>query len=79
MTYQTTITKKGQMTIPKEVREKFDIEIDRKAQLEINEDEKTIKIKQAPDIMDMAGIIDAPEGKNALEAREYMEKNYERK
>lgn len=76
-TYQVSLTKKGQMTIPKEIREKLDLSPGSKVSIEFDEDNKSIKLEQKPDIMDMFGMIEAPEGKDALKSREYMEENYD--
>lgn len=76
--FKTTITQKGQMTIPKKVREKLDLQTSSPAQIEFDEKDKSLKIKQGPDIMDFKAFIKPPKGKNALKAREEMENNYER-
>jgi len=55
MKYSTTITKKGQMTIPKEIRENLDIKIPSQVTLDLNEKEKTVRIMPQKDILDMAG------------------------
>lgn len=77
-TFKTTITQKGQMTIPKKVREELDLQTNLSAQIEFNEKDKSLKIKQGPDIMNLKAFIKPPTGKDALKAREEMENNYER-
>ncbi len=79
MTYFTTITKKGQITIPKKLREALGFEQFLKVALEVQKDEKAIKVKPVPDIIDLAGQYEIEDGASVLEAREQMEKAYKRK
>ena len=80
MIYKTTVTRKGQMTLPKELREKLDISAPSRVAIELGEDDPTIKIVRREDILDMAGRFKsrAKKGKDALKAREKFEKEYER-
>ncbi len=78
MTYFTTITKKGQITIPKKLRENLGFEEFLKVALEVNKDEKAIKVKPVPDIINLAGKFETEEKRSVLEAREQMEKAYQR-
>ena len=77
MTYQTTITKKGQITIPKEIREILELEEGKKLEIEFEKRKGEIKIKPAPDILDLAGTF-KPKRKiiNAVKLREKMAKMY---
>jgi len=72
----STVTQKGQVTLPKALRDKFGIKAQKRVQ--ITAGKEYIKIKPVLDIVDLAGKYKAPKGKNALKAREYMEKHYER-
>ncbi len=78
MSYQTTITKKGQITIPKEIREILKLEEGKKLGVELEKRKGEIKIKPAPDILDLAGTFKIKRKINVLKAREAMEKRYER-
>jgi AbrB family looped-hinge helix DNA binding protein len=78
MTYQTTITRKGQITIPKEIREILKLEEGRRLDVEFERKKKVIKIRPAPDILDLAGTFKMRRRINVLRAREIMEKHYER-
>jgi AbrB family looped-hinge helix DNA binding protein len=51
MLYQTTITKKGQITIPKEIRDVLKLKEGKKLEIKIERNEKEIKIKPVPDIL----------------------------
>ena len=74
--YIGTITQKGQVTIPLEFRKKLGLKPYSK--VNVTFDNKAVKLTAEPDILDLAGFIRAPKGKNALKAREYMENNYKR-
>lgn len=76
MTYQTTITKKGQITIPKSLRELLELDTSSKIILEANKDK--IIIKTVPDILDIAGKFKIKKVKSALKTRELFEKRYKR-
>ena len=78
MVYSTTITKKGQITIPKEIREILKLEEGKKLEVEFEKKKKEIKIRAVPDILDLAGTFKPKKKINVLKAREAMEKIYER-
>lgn len=79
MKYSTTITKKGQMTIPKAVRENLDILIPSRVTLDVDKESKTVKIIPQKDILDMAGRFKVKKPADILKAREKFESKYERK
>ncbi len=81
MIYKTTVTKKGQMTLPRELREKLNIAAPSRVTLELGKDGRKIKIVPREDILDMAGRFKsrAAKNKNALKARDAFEKMYGRK
>lgn len=78
MTYSTTITQKGQITIPKIIRDALRMKIGQKISLELEKEE--IRIRVFPDILQIAGTIKAKKNKGVdpVKAREYMETHYER-
>lgn len=80
MQYITTITQKGQITLPIEFRKQLNVTPYDKVLIEISDDKKTIKIKATQDILDLAGTFVPPENKNksVLEARKSFENNYKR-
>lgn len=94
MLYNTTITKKWQMTIPKEVRHKINILKPGKLILQVNKDNNNdflIKIIKSPDdshnISELNGILNKSYKKlnpilrqkiNKLDPRSIFEKNYQR-
>ena len=79
MSYQTTITRKGQITIPKEIRESLRLKEGEKLEIEFNKKEGLIKLKLLPDILEIAGTFKKPRKRiDILKAREKMEKQYER-
>lgn len=79
MEFITTVTQKGQVTIPKNIREKAGIKAKDKVKVKQDKDGK-ILITPAVTLLDLAGtfIPNKNKNKNALEAREFMEENYER-
>ncbi|MBI2641003.1 AbrB/MazE/SpoVT family DNA-binding domain-containing protein [Candidatus Roizmanbacteria bacterium] len=76
MQFTTTVTQKGQVTLPKKMRESLNIHEYDKVFVEAGKDH--IKIKPAEDILDLAGKFHKKMRKSILKAREYMEKNYKR-
>ncbi len=76
MIYQSTITKKGQITVPKDLRNFLDLKPLSKVNFELEKNKKEIKIKKNPDILDLAGKFKSK--KSALKAREFFEKKYKR-
>ena len=78
MSYQTTITRKGQITIPKEIRELLRLREGRKMSVELEAESEEIRVKPYPDILELAGTFKIKIKKNVLKAREEMEKHYER-
>lgn len=78
MTFKTTITKKGQMTIPKRIREALGLEKNSQVEIELKKNEGVARIKSLPDLNEVKGMIKESE-KGVLEARREMEKNYQRK
>lgn len=72
----TTLTQKGQVTIPKTLRDKFKIGAYDKVQ--VAEGNGFIKITPTTDILDLAGTFSLPKGKSALGARRILEKTYKR-
>lgn len=78
MTYNTTITQKGQITIPKQLRDTLDINTSSKIVLELTKDKTKIILKTTPDILDLAGRLKVKKTKSALKTRGIFEKKYKR-
>ncbi len=72
----TTVTQKGQITLPKQLRDKY--KIGTNSRVVVEDSKGHIRIGKAKSILDIAPLAKAPRGKNALLAREKMEVNYER-
>lgn len=74
----TTVTQKGQVTLPKQLRKKFGIDKYDRVSIEAKQD--YIKIKPTFDLLDIAGTFHPRKNRNktALDAREYIEKHYKR-
>lgn len=75
-TFLTTVTQKGQVTLPISFRRKLNLKTH--STVKISHDKQTIKINKVVDIFDLGGTIKAKKGMDALKAREYMEEHYER-
>lgn len=78
MSYQSTMTRKGQITIPKEIRKDWGLEGGEKLDIDYEKEKKKATIKPAPDILDLAGTFKPKKKINVLKARKWMEKHYER-
>lgn len=76
MIYTSTITKKGQITIPKKIREGLDLKEGEKVFIELEKDSEEIKIKSSPDIFELAGKFKPKKVKDAVVLREKMMKMY---
>jgi bifunctional DNA-binding transcriptional regulator/antitoxin component of YhaV-PrlF toxin-antitoxin module len=72
----TTVSQKGQITLPKIMREQFSMEKYKKVMLVSNGDH--IKIMPALDILDLADKLKLQKNKPILKARVEMEKQYSR-
>jgi AbrB family looped-hinge helix DNA binding protein len=77
--YQATITKKGQVLIPKKIRDVFHIGADEKLSFFLREKENEIVIRPMRDILDLAGTYKPKKRISALRLRETLDKKYERK
>lgn len=78
MSYQTTIRRKGQVTIPKEVLDILKLEEGKKLQVEVEKDKRKIVMEPAEDFLEFARKIKVKRKIDPVKAREYMEKHYER-
>lgn len=80
MEYAVPISKKGQITLPKKLRDSVGITL--KNLVLISQEGSYLKVSKTKDILDLAGSVKAPADKSSLEgilkAREYMETHYER-
>lgn len=80
MVYTSTITQKGQVLIPKKVRDAMKLMPNQRVVISERIEGGTVKavVEPVPDIMELAGKFKAPKGKNALKGRGYMQTHYER-
>lgn len=78
MSYQTTITRKGQITIPKPLRDTLELNRFRKIIVELGQDAKDIKIRPADDFLKIAQKIKVIKKTDPIKARQQLEKSYER-
>lgn len=75
--YLATVTQKGQVTIPQELRTKYGVKLLGKIKLEASNG--FIKLTPSEDILDLAGTLKPKIKRPVLKAREEMEKTYQRK
>ena len=78
MDIPTNITSKWQMTIPLAVRQALSLDKPGKVLLEVEKEEKKIKIKQPVDFFSLAGSFKPKKAVNAVKIRDLMENSYER-
>ena len=78
MFYLSPITKKGQVVIPKPVRDMLGIGPNRNVVFSVDKKKQKASIEPAEDILDLAGFIKPKKVISALKAREIFEKHYER-
>ena len=77
-TQLATVTQKGQVTIPKKMRDKLKISTNSRVLIDVSNGSVRIR-RSGPTIFDLAGKFKIPKGMpGILEAREVMEKNYSR-
>ena len=76
MVYTSTLTKKGQVTIPIELREPFNLEEGGKVFIEPSPDKKRIILRPSKSIFDLADSFKPKKPVSAVEARKKMAKNY---
>lgn len=72
----TTVTQKGQVTIPKALREKIGLKFFDKVALDVEDD--FIKIQPTVDILSLAGKLKIQRKKTLLKARERFSQSYQR-
>lgn len=72
----TSVTQKGQITIPKHLRDKMGLTSYSKVYLAA--DKNFIKIIPTHDVLDLAGHFKPKKKKEILRARQDLEKNYKR-
>ena len=72
----TTVTQKGQITLPKVLRELVDIS--KYDTVRISLKKGYLRVEPVEDILDIAGKYRAKKGQSALKARALMEKQYKR-
>lgn len=72
----TTLTQKGQVTLPKNFRQMLGMASYDRVLVETAEDH--IKIRPMEDILDLAGAFKTTRKKSLLKARETFEKGYQR-
>ena len=78
MTYQTTITRKGQLTIPKGLRDALGLELGRRVILEQEKHSRRIKITAVPSLGSLAGSFHAKTPRHPVTLRKRMERHYKR-
>jgi len=74
--YITSMTQKGQMTVPKQVRDELHLRTSSKVVLDFDKESRTITLEPAVDILDMVGELRPAKVVPATEIRERMERDY---
>jgi len=76
MTYTSTITKKGQVTIPFALRDLFGLKEGAKIFIEAQKESQEIILKPKKSIFDLAGKFEPKKVSSALQIREKMVRAY---
>lgn len=77
MNTYVTVTQKGQMTIPKEIRDFLGIKIYERVKIVKEKDH--LKVFPTTDILDLAGKFNIKNRTSVLKAREAIQNEYSRK
>lgn len=80
MFLKTRITQKGQITLPKIVRDRLKIKPRTEVMIELQEKTNEVRIRPVIDFVEVAQSITPRKNKgvDVLKAREFMQTNYER-
>ncbi len=81
MQFQSQVTQKGQVTIPKKIRDRLRIKPNSRVKFLFNEKTNAALITSVSNISDLAEFFGPPpknKGVSPIKAREYMSKHYGR-
>lgn len=78
MTFITTITQKGQITIPKQMREFLGLKTGFNVELALDQKQTLVKVSPLPKLSDLAGSFKPKKPQDPIKLRAYMEKHYQR-
>lgn len=79
MTYAITITQKGQMTLPKSIRDHLGIATPDEVVVTFDAQNRTLKFSSQPTFAELGSFINSKSSqpiKNAVKLRDWTEKNY---
>lgn len=76
MQFSTTVTQKGQITLPLPIRQKLGVSPRDRVVISVENDKVTLD--SSKDIVALAGSVKPIKGVDVLSAREKMEKEYQR-
>ena len=76
--YQTTLTQKGQITIPKHIRDILKLSPTQRVRISLGANKKTAVIEPADDFIAVAKSISTKQKSNPVDARQALEHNYGR-
>jgi AbrB family looped-hinge helix DNA binding protein len=79
MKYSYTLTKKGQLTLPREVRERLGLKPLSRVSVFFDEEKQMVQLQPQRDIVDLAGTIKSKKPFDAEKLRDKFEKEYERR
>ena len=78
MSFQSTITRKGQLTIPKDVREFLGLRLGERVLIDLDRRHKQVKITPLPTLEELAGSFRVKSPVDPVMLRKKMEKSYQR-
>lgn len=76
--YQTTLTQKGQITIPKTIRQALHLVPRQKVRLYLAGNDKVATIEPAEDFLTLSAQVKITKKTDPLQARQQLERRYER-
>lgn len=76
--YSSKITSKGQVTIPKAVREKLDLNTGDTIFFSLSPDHLHVLVQKVPNFLDLAGTLTPPEGTEELDWKEIRQLAWDR-
>ena len=76
--YQTTLTQKGQITIPKSIRDALHLASNQTIRLRLAANKKMAVIEPSENFLELAARVKVQKRVNPVQARQQLEQHYDR-